>query len=150
MTIENSRQIEHLHPKLQPLCRLFLEHCKNAGMDVFITQTYRSTAYQNGLYAQGRTQAQLNAVGLTNVKAEPAKPRVTDARGGSSEHNATLGSQPASRAFDIAFMSEGKASWADSMPWSKAGAIGRSLGLEWGGDWVSFKDRPHFQLPKGA
>jgi len=102
----------------------------------------------NSLYAQGRTQAQLNAVGLSHVKAEPTKSRVTKARGGTSEHNATLQGKPASRAFDIAFLVDGKASWADSLPWAKAGAIGRSLGLEWGGDWTSFKDRPHFQLKK--
>jgi peptidoglycan L-alanyl-D-glutamate endopeptidase CwlK len=29
----------------------------------------------------------------------------------------------------------------------KVGAIGKKLGLEWGGGWTSIKDRPHFQLP---
>jgi peptidoglycan L-alanyl-D-glutamate endopeptidase CwlK len=144
----NSRKIEHLHPDLRPLALAFLDRCADAKLSVFITQTYRSTAYQNDLYAQGRTRAQLDAVGLTDVIARPSLPRVTNALGGSSEHNATLNGQPAARAFDIAFMSAGKASWSDAMPWDQAGAIGRSLGLEWGGDWKSFKDRPHFQLPK--
>jgi len=27
------------------------------------------------------------------------------------------------------------------------GAIGKSVGLEWGGDWTRLPDRPHFQLP---
>lgn len=144
----NSREIKHLHPALQPLCLQFLAACKAAGLNVFITQTYRSTDYQNGLYAQGRTQAQLNAVGLNSTKAEPSKLRVTNAIGGKSEHNATLAGVPASRAFDIAFMHNGAASWADSMPWAKAGALGRAVGLEWGGGWKSFVDRPHFQLRK--
>ena len=26
------------------------------------------------------------------------------------------------------------------------GAIGRTLGLEWGGDWKSIQDEPHFQV----
>jgi D-alanyl-D-alanine carboxypeptidase len=26
------------------------------------------------------------------------------------------------------------------------GAIGKNLGLEWGGDWTSIIDKPHFQL----
>ena len=30
---------------------------------------------------------------------------------------------------------------------SKVGSIGKSIGLEWGGDWKSIVDRPHFQLP---
>jgi hypothetical protein len=29
--------------------------------------------------------------------------------------------------------------------WEAIGAIGKSVGLEWGGDWKK-KDRPHFQL----
>ena len=30
---------------------------------------------------------------------------------------------------------------------SKVGAIGKSIGLEWGGDWKTPVDKPHFQLP---
>ena len=29
----------------------------------------------------------------------------------------------------------------------KVGALGKSIGLEWGGDWKSIVDKPHFQLP---
>ena len=29
----------------------------------------------------------------------------------------------------------------------RVGAIGKSLGLEWGGDWKSIVDKLHFQLP---
>lgn len=32
--------------------------------------------------------------------------------------------------------------------WKNLGALGRKLGLEWGGDWKSFPDQPHFQLPE--
>jgi peptidoglycan L-alanyl-D-glutamate endopeptidase CwlK len=32
--------------------------------------------------------------------------------------------------------------------WDEMGAEGHRLGLQWGGDWVTFRDRPHFQLPK--
>jgi hypothetical protein len=31
--------------------------------------------------------------------------------------------------------------------WNEMGAVGHVLGLQWGGDWRSFKDKPHFQLP---
>lgn len=30
--------------------------------------------------------------------------------------------------------------------WAAMGNIGRTLGLEWGGDWKTFVDQPHFQL----
>jgi len=29
------------------------------------------------------------------------------------------------------------------------GVIGKNLGLEWGGDWTSIIDKPHFQLKAG-
>ena len=35
---------------------------------------------------------------------------------------------------------------ADAM---KAAAAELKISLEWGGDWTSFKDGPHFQLPRG-
>ena len=31
----------------------------------------------------------------------------------------------------------------------KAGALARLMGLEWGGDWAKFTDRPHVQLKTG-
>ena len=30
---------------------------------------------------------------------------------------------------------------------TRVGAIGVSIGLEWGGNWKSIVDKPHFQLP---
>ncbi len=32
---------------------------------------------------------------------------------------------------------------------NKVGAIGKTLGLEWGGDWISPVDKPHFQYTYG-
>lgn len=32
--------------------------------------------------------------------------------------------------------------------WKEMGTYGKSLGLEWGGDWTTTKDKPHFQLSK--
>jgi peptidoglycan L-alanyl-D-glutamate endopeptidase CwlK len=31
----------------------------------------------------------------------------------------------------------------------KQAAYELNIKIEWGGDWKSFKDGPHFQLPKG-
>ncbi|TLY41369.1 MAG: M15 family metallopeptidase [Nitrospirae bacterium] len=69
---------------------------------------------------------------------------VTKAKGGQSYHNFGL-------AFDIVVLdSLGKADWDTNHPgWKKAGDLGKSVGLEWGGDWKSFKDLPHFQYTGG-
>jgi peptidoglycan L-alanyl-D-glutamate endopeptidase CwlK len=66
------------------------------------------------------------------------------AKGGQSYHNFGL-------AFDIVVLDAvGKADWDVSHPgWKQAGALGRSVGLEWGGDWTGFKDWPHFQYTGG-
>jgi peptidoglycan L-alanyl-D-glutamate endopeptidase CwlK len=44
----------------------------------------------------------------------------------------------------------GKNDWDVSHPgWAKAAELGKSVGLEWGGDWKGFKDMPHFQYTGG-
>ena len=49
------------------------------------------------------------------------------------------------KAFDIAVTKNGKLSW-DTDDYVVYGAIGKAVGLEWGGNWVKNKDFPHFQL----
>lgn len=55
-------------------------------------------------------------------------------------------------ALDVAALVEGKVTW----DWAayvlisvafKAAALELNIPIEWGGDWKSFKDGPHFQLP---
>lgn len=122
-----SRDISLLNPYLKSLVEKFLVKCKESGLDVIITQTLRSVKEQNDLYAQGRTKP-------GNI--------VTNAKGGYSMHNYGL-------AFDIAIKKNGTIVWDDQKLYAKAGEIGNSLGLEWGGSWRSFKDYPHFQWTGG-
>lgn len=57
-----------------------------------------------------------------------------------------------SHAVDLAFLINGQVKWdfplydrlAKAM---KAAAKAEKVEIEWGGDWVSFKDGPHYQLP---
>ena len=46
----------------------------------------------------------------------------------------------------MAVIINGQASWI-AAHFDVLGPIGESLGLEWGGRWQGFPDRPHFQLP---
>lgn len=93
----------------------------------FLTCTYRSPVEQDMLYAIGRTR--------------PGK-RVTNARGGQSNHN-----QKPCRAFDIAFRQAGKIMW-DIRLFKQFAVIAKQNGLLWGGDWQGFKDKPHFEGKK--
>jgi peptidoglycan L-alanyl-D-glutamate endopeptidase CwlK len=58
-----------------------------------------------------------------------------------------------SHAVDLAAMLGGKLKWdwplyAKLAKAMKEAAANEKVPLEWGGDWRSFKDGPHFQLPK--
>lgn len=122
----NSRDINELHPKVKDKAQAFLDECKKAGLNVIIYSTYRDHESQNDLYAQGRTKA-----GKV----------VTKAKGGDSFHNWRV-------AFDAAPVINGKIDWNNTKAFERMGAIGKKVGLEWGGDW-KFKDMPHFQFTGG-
>lgn len=94
------------------------------GIDLAITAGHRSREEQARLYAQGRT----TPGGI-----------ITYARPGTSRHES-------GRAIDVVPLKEGKPDWR-SPHWGRLGALGQSLGLEWGGTWKRLTDRPHFQLP---
>jgi hypothetical protein len=121
----NSQRLARVHPKVAQLALRMVDACAQAGVAILVTQGLRTWEEQDALFAQGRTT--------------PGK-IVTKARGGESWHNFGL-------AFDIVVLdSIGKADWDTAHPgWARAAAIGKSLGLEWGGDWKKFKDLPHFQ-----
>ena len=123
----SSRKIEDLHPHVAAKAQAFIDACAAAGIDVILTSTYRDHESQAALYAKGRT-----APG----------PRVTNANAGRSYHNWRV-------AFDFVPIRDGKAIWNDDHLWAECGRIGMALGLEWGGSWTSFQDRPHMQLTGG-
>lgn len=91
---------------------------------VFLTCTYRSNEEQAALYALGRTIA---------------GKKVTNAKAGQSKHN-TL----PSNAFDIAFLTNGKMDWSPEL-FKDFAEIVKPLGVDWGGDFKTFKDLPHFE-----
>ncbi|MBI4396263.1 MAG: M15 family metallopeptidase [Elusimicrobia bacterium] len=56
LNLEYSRDIRHCHPFIQERWPKVLEMYRaKTGVDLFITCTWRSLAYQAKLYAQGRT-----------------------------------------------------------------------------------------------
>lgn len=89
--------------------------------EVKVIQGTRSYAEQNALYAK--------------------RPKVTNARGGYSLHNFGI-------AADLGVFVDGKYP-DDHELYLIIGKLSRGIeGLEWGGDWRSFKDYPHYQLSK--
>jgi peptidoglycan L-alanyl-D-glutamate endopeptidase CwlK len=122
----SEKNIQTLVPKAQEKARAFLQAVRAAGINAKIIDGSRTFAEQDALFAQGRTK--------------PGK-IVTNARGGFSNHNFGV-------AWDIGIF-EGTKFLDDSVLYDKAGKIGMSLGLEWGGRFRSIIDKPHFQCKTG-
>ncbi len=121
------RDIKALHPILQQKIAGLIKLCEKNGLKIGIGECLRTAAEQDALYAQGRTK--------------PGQ-RVTNAKGStySSQHQWGI-------AFDF-YRNDGKGAFNNEGGFfEKTGALAKSLGLGWGGDWKSIKDMPHLYLP---
>lgn len=122
-----NRRIAGIHPSVQASAHSFVNQVQaQLGIMLRVTAGLRSFNEQDELYEQGRT----TPGGV-----------VTNAKGGQSYHNYGL-------AIDVVEITdEGQANWDTN--WSAIGAVGESLGWEWGGNWTSIVDKPHFQMAFG-
>lgn len=125
--------IATLLPRVRPFARALIEKAANQGIIIKVTSGTRSFAEQDQLFAQGRTK--------------PGK-IVTNARGGFSNHNFGI-------AFDVTIFTgssdpeKAKTPVFESPVYKAIGALGTEVGLEWGGNWKTIVDEPHFQLRPG-
>lgn len=122
----SERNIVTLLPEVQPIARALVQKAAQSGIQIKIISGLRSYAEQDELYAQGRTKP---------------GPKVTNVRGGHSNHNFSI-------AFDIGVF-EGTKYLSESEKYKAVGALGMDLGLDWGGNWKTIVDQPHFQLRPG-
>lgn len=117
------RGIQYLIPEAQESATELVAVCADAGLNINLTDTFRTKEEQDALYAQGRT-----APGeiITNCKYPD------------SLHNWGC-------AFDFCRNVKGREYDDSDGFFEHVGAIAQGLGLVWGG---SFKtpDRPHIQL----
>ena len=124
----SERNIRTLHPRAQRAAREFLTRLHDAGFTTRIISGTRTYAEQDALFRKGRF-------------GNPP-PRVTNARGGQSNHNFGI-------AWDIGIFKNG--AYVPSSPlYDEVAAVGKVPGIEWGGDWTSFADPPHYQLATGS
>lgn len=146
MDLITLKRINYLHPAIRQEALSAYKHInsKLLGKNTRLRFAYtlRSFSEQDNLYALGRTN--------------PGK-KVTNARGGQSVHNYGL-------AFDIVILidkdgdgnfetaswdinsdndNDGRADWMEVTQYLK------SLGWQWGGEWTTFPDYPHFEKTFG-
>lgn len=126
MNTTSENRLKKVHPELASRIRAVAATLAQAGINIEVVQGLRTFAEQDELFKQGRTKP-----GLV----------VTHAKGGQSNHNYGL-------AVDVVPFVDGKPNWnAPNSVWVAIGHEGGKLGLEWGGDWKKFIDKPHLQLP---
>ncbi len=129
------RDINALHPRLQQKAKQLKKECKKQGIAILFSDCLRTKEEQDALYAQGRTV--------------PGS-IVTNARGNSysSQHQWGIAidfylnmdiDKDGTKKDDAFNNSTGL--------FDQVGQIAKSIGLGWGGDWISIKDRPHVYLP---
>lgn len=124
----SSRSLDDLLPAVKERVQRFIDACHAEGIDLLVTSTYRDNESQNALYAQGRTS--------------PGS-IVTNAKAGQSFHNFRC-------AVDVVPLLDGKPCWDVANPvWQKVSKLGKAQGLEWAGDWKTFREYPHFQYTGG-
>lgn len=143
-------KIKLLHPDLRDIAIHTFEMAEQQLTGLArprITYSLRTFKEQHELYKLGRTKA--NPDGRTSNK--PLGNIVTNANAGQSIHNYGL-------AVDFALIINGReASWNTvkdfdgdyKSDWLEVVSVFKNNGWEWGGDWKSFRDEPHFQYDFG-
>ena len=121
----SENNIRTLSLRAQPLARRFLAQLLASGVQARIISGTRTYAMQNALYRQGR---------FGN-----AGPIVTNARGGQSNHNFGI-------AWDIGIFTADGGYLPDGEAYDTAADAALVADLEWGGNWHSLVDKPHFEL----
>ena len=140
--------LKRLHPVFRNAVNHILADMRGAGWDPAIGSGMRTNEQQNALYAQGRKSLQeVNAlrrdVELSPISATANKEKVTNAKGGQSNHNLLHSLIPfGSAAVDVmdgyaVDIVDRRRGW-ENVPkgfWKDLGVIAKKHGCAWGGDW---------------
>lgn len=119
-----SRDLSLIHPKLQVIVAKVIEECKQLGLPVLITDGWRSKEEQDKIYAQGRTTPGVIVSGASYPY---------------SAHNWGV-------AVDFCRNVRGREYEDGDNFFKRVADVAKKYGLEWGGDWKNFVDKPHLQL----
>jgi peptidoglycan L-alanyl-D-glutamate endopeptidase CwlK len=139
-------ELNSLHPAFRLAVERILSEMRRQGWDPAIGSGMRTDDQQDALYAQGRQPLQsVNAlrhgVGWPAISSAANK-KVTNAKGGQSNHNQRQSLLPHGReAVDVAVgyavdIVDRVHGWqATPRFWTDLGRIAKANGCAWGGDW---------------
>jgi peptidoglycan L-alanyl-D-glutamate endopeptidase CwlK len=145
-----SRLISNLNPEVSKLCREHIKNCQEEGIVLLVYDTRRTMKEQALLYAQGRRIDELPIQVIRHIidEVEAWQRQGLVNAPGEIVTNTMKSNHLSGNAYDCVPSVDGKCVWDDGQLWSKVGEIGKKLGLTWGGDWETLRDRPHFELRK--
>ena len=130
------KNIATLMPPAQQAARQFMRVASSFTMRVSILSGTRTYAEQDALYSIGRT---------VHLDRKP----VTNAEGGRSNHNFGI-------AWDVGLFDAGGryldcTGESDEEAYKELASLAKQQleNIEWGGDWHTFTDLPHYQLATG-
>ncbi len=130
-------RIKKLHPNVINLFQAFIEEAENSlGITLRVTQGLRTFEEQDALYNQPWDKKDNDG----DARVDEADEKVTKAKGGQSLHNYGI-------AIDVVELKNGKANW--NFDYSKLKPFAQKQGIDWGGDWKNFVDKPHFEISFG-
>lgn len=157
-----SRDLQDLKPHMAERVQALQQRAREAGLDLLIYCTLRSFREQAQLFRQSRPPREIRAKAeqlqhefgrpdLASVLMDVGPqhgPHVTNAAPGESLHGYAL-------AFDGVPMRGGKPVWGTEDPedrrlWDLYGELAVTVGLEWAGNWTSFREFPHCQDPDAS
>ena len=137
------RDIEKLEPATRDLAAKAVAILKAQGIPFFINETLRLRTTQGCYFLQGR--APLEVVNL--FRQESGLWPLTAAENQRQITQTLKSKHLEGKALDIFPTKDGGPWWAaPPAEFQKIAAVMKSVGFEWGGDWMDFQDTPHYQL----
>jgi len=127
------RHLKGCHPALIERIQHVIQAMEVLGYELLLTQGVRTVAQQQALYRQGRTR--------------PGK-IVTNCDGIVRRSNHQVKADGFGHAVDVAWRIDDEVTWEG--PWAILGAVAANNDLVWGGNWRTFPDRPHLELPPSS
>ena len=144
MNTRSAKNLATLDKKAQAIFKPFIEAAEplaaTLGCEYIAISGNRTFAEQDKLFAKGRS---IPPIGPSHI--------VSNAKGGQSNHNFGIaldfGVFQGKRYLDGGTKAE--TSVASGVHRSVAEKLAKKHGIDWGGNWKSFKDEPHFEIATG-
>lgn len=137
---------ERVNPTFRRKAKAVLADVRGQGLPLFVVEVFRTRGRQRMLYAQGRSDARLRAVGFTDKEIAAYRRAGYTADKPIVTNSVSPYAHGRGLAMDCAWLVDGKVRWdvGDDW-WATYGSAAKTHGLVWGGDW-HMRDMAHVEL----